>query len=61
MRSNCQFILADMRGKHETRPVKVPEYVTFSVREHIESFPKIESHYCRKDYLERIFRRRIKH
>ena len=39
---------SDMRGKHE--PVnKTPADTLQFVRSHIESFPKVESHYCRKN------------
>lgn len=55
-KSTDGFIENDLRGKHETRPKRIPESVTERVRQHIESFPKVESHYCRqtttKEYLE---------
>ena len=48
--------LSDERGKHHNRPFKVPEEAKNLVREHINMYPVIESHYCRKDtkrkYLE---------
>lgn len=39
----------DKRGTHTNRPHKTPEQVTSSVIQHIQSFPAVESHYCRKD------------
>ena len=51
-----QFITSDMRGKHTTRSNKILAAVDNSIHEHINLFPKVESHYCRqsssKDYLE---------
>ncbi|KAJ8684492.1 hypothetical protein QAD02_020284 [Eretmocerus hayati] len=50
-------ISSDKRGRHtENRPHRVPESVKDSARAHIESFPTMESHYCRegtaKNYLD---------
>ena len=46
----------DYRGKHDNRPNSYPDEMLNEVRQHIESFPVMESHYCRKDtkkkYLE---------
>lgn len=46
----------DERGKHLNRPFRVPDASKNVVREHIGSFPVMESHYCRKNtakkYLE---------
>lgn len=46
----------DERGKHLNRPFKVPDMLKNTAREHISSFPVIDSHYCRenttKKYLE---------
>ena len=46
----------DNRGKHHNRPFEVTERMKDIAREHIKSFPVMESHYCRKDskknYLE---------
>ena len=39
----------DSRGKHETRPNKTTEMQKMYVRQHINSFEKVESHYCRRD------------
>lgn len=48
--------LIDKRGTSEKRPRAVEEDKTESVKEHINSFPSVESHYVRKDsnrkYLE---------
>lgn len=54
--SNKGISSPDKRGRHVLRPNKTTiEQVNF-VKSHINSFPKIESHYCRKDtnkdYLE---------
>ncbi|KAJ8666483.1 hypothetical protein QAD02_008145 [Eretmocerus hayati] len=50
-------ISSDKRGRHtENRPHRVPESVKDTARAHIESFPTMESHYCRegtaKNYLD---------
>lgn len=54
--SETLVIGTDERGKHFNRPFKVPESLKNVVREHIRSFPVIDSHYCRenttKKYLE---------
>ena len=46
----------DQRGKHENRPNRVPAAVIDDIKSHINSFPRFESHYCRKsstkEYLE---------
>lgn len=39
---------SDKRGKHKNQK-KIPEEVLSSVRSHINSIPRIESHYIRKD------------
>ena len=59
--NNGKFIsqAVDMRGKHHNRPQKVSDFLLNAVREHIRSFPTVESHYVRKDserqYLEEGF------
>ena len=41
------FSFTDKRGKHcSANPI--PDEITNSVKEHIKSFPTMESHYCRK-------------
>lgn len=40
---------SDGRGKHNNRPRKTSTEQLEAVRAHINSFPCIESHYCRKD------------
>lgn len=42
------FTPTDNRGKHDNRK-KIPEEVLKSVRSHINSIPRIESHYLRRD------------
>lgn len=46
----------DQRGKHKNRPNKIPDEIVSDIKQHIESFPRVESHYCRKssnkEYLE---------
>lgn len=46
----------DKRGKHDNRPSRYPEEVTQSVRDHINMFPRIHSHYTRerskREYVE---------
>ncbi|MEW8545667.1 MAG: hypothetical protein AB2693_19270 [Candidatus Thiodiazotropha sp.] len=39
----------DGRGKHLSRPTKTSEEQLDSIKAHINSFPCVESHYCRKD------------
>ena len=39
----------DNMGKHATRPNKTSEEQLNSVREHINSYQRVESHYCRHD------------
>lgn len=45
---------SDKRGKHPKRTV--PEHIRKSIKSHIDSFPRMPSHYCRaqtrKEYLE---------
>lgn len=38
----------DSRGKHRTRPNRMTEEQKQKVKQHIESFKTVESHYCRK-------------
>lgn len=49
-------IVMDKRGMSKTRPRAIDEAVTASVMEHINMFPRVDSHYIRKDscreYLE---------
>lgn len=50
------IVQSDRRGKHALRPNSLPASTRENVRQHIRSFPRIESHYLRKDtsreYLE---------
>lgn len=39
----------DKRGKHKNRPHSISLQKKQFVREHIKSFPTVDSHYCRKD------------
>jgi hypothetical protein len=41
----------DKRGRHENRYNKTPEIQIGHVKSHIKSFPKVDSHYCRKHSL----------
>lgn len=41
-------VAGDMRGKHGNH-FKVPDAVKDGIRRHIESIPRIESHYCRSN------------
>lgn len=49
-------IASDMRGKHFSRPHVIQEHIKNHIKEHISSFPVVESHYIRQDskreYLE---------
>lgn len=53
---NSVTILPDSRGRHTTRPHKISDELKNNVREHINNFPVVESHYNRentkKQYLE---------
>ncbi|XP_060554953.1 uncharacterized protein LOC132715878 [Ruditapes philippinarum] len=46
----------DQRGRHKNRPNKIPHDIVTDIKQHIASFPRVESHYCRKssnkEYLE---------
>lgn len=48
--------LIDKRGTSSKRPRAIDERITEGVKEHINMFPKVESHFCRRDsareYLE---------
>ena len=54
--NSTNVILPDNRGKHYNRPFALTEEVNNTVRSHINSFPVMESHYCRdctkRRYLE---------
>ena len=45
----------DYRGKHTSRPKKVPEEMCQKVREHIMSFPTRQSHYSRHKNSNRLY------
>ncbi|XP_072400529.1 uncharacterized protein [Diabrotica undecimpunctata] len=45
----------DMRGRHETRPNKIPDQIIKSIEDHINSFPRRKSHYSRNDNLNRRY------
>lgn len=51
-----QSIESDNRGKHTNKPKKLSDDVLNSVREHINLFERVESHYCRssssREYLD---------
>ena len=40
------IINSDERGKHKMRPHKVPEKFKQAARDHLSSFPVMDSHYC---------------
>lgn len=42
-----KIIQGDKRGTHNNRPSKITEETHDSVTQHINSFPHVESHYCR--------------
>ena len=50
-------INSDERGKHKIRPHRVPEKFKQVARDHLASFPVMDSHYCRENtsrkYLEK--------
>lgn len=39
----------DKRGRHKLKRRRLPLELVVSVKDHIKSFPLVESHYCRKD------------
>ncbi|XP_025192024.1 LOW QUALITY PROTEIN: uncharacterized protein LOC112592227 [Melanaphis sacchari] len=41
----------DLRGKHLKRPNKISNDIIFKIDAHINSFPKVQSHYSRSDNL----------
>ncbi|KAJ8879329.1 hypothetical protein PR048_019937 [Dryococelus australis] len=41
------LIEEDLRGKHKNKK-KIAETIVQDIRDHINSFPRIDSHYCRK-------------
>ena len=45
----------DNRGKHDNRPNRTESSIMDDVRNHINSFPKYESHYSRKDNIGRKY------
>ncbi|WAR18439.1 hypothetical protein MAR_000277 [Mya arenaria] len=47
--STTGFCQDDKRGRHTNRPNRISPAKVNMVRLHIESFPTMESHYCRKD------------
>ena len=51
-----QVNIYDQRGQHDSRPQRYLESVREKAKEHIASFPTMESHYCRENstrkYLE---------
>ncbi|XP_052221583.1 uncharacterized protein LOC127838063 isoform X1 [Dreissena polymorpha] len=55
-RSATDITSPDKRGKHAKRVNAIPRIVIEDIKAHIESFPRVESHYCRastsKEYLE---------
>ncbi|VEN39635.1 unnamed protein product, partial [Callosobruchus maculatus] len=54
--SEVGTVTPDKRGVHNNRPNKISNDVKMSIKQHIEMFPTVESHYCRarttKRYLE---------
>lgn len=42
-------IEGDQRGVHTNRPFKCPEEIKNKARDHINSFPVMDSHYCREN------------
>lgn len=45
----------DMRGKHNTRPNKYSDELIYSVKTHIESIPKYQSHYSRAKNIDKLY------
>lgn len=43
-----EVIQDDQRGKHHNNPFKVPDQNLAAVLQHIDSYPIMESHYCRE-------------
>lgn len=61
-RSEATVLSPDKRGKHPPGR-KLPEEIRESIEEHINSFPTVPAHWCRKDtgkvYLESILNKEI--
>ena len=49
-----KVVMSDKRGKHHNRPLALTEDQKNRVRDHINCFPTMESHYCRET-TERLF------
>jgi hypothetical protein len=45
---NKALVPVDMRGKHDTRPNRIPADVVAQIDDHIKSFPRESSHYSLK-------------
>lgn len=45
----------DIRGKHTNRPSKISDEILFQIKTHIQSFPRLISHYNRHDNNEKRF------
>ena len=45
----------DSRGKHDNRPNRTPSDVVDCVKMHIRSFPTYQSHYSRRDNINRVY------
>lgn len=45
----------DLRGKHANRPSKISDQILFQIKTHIQSFPRLISHYSRHDNNEKRF------
>ncbi|KAJ4438217.1 hypothetical protein ANN_14156 [Periplaneta americana] len=53
--NNAVTLKPEGRGKHKTRLNQVAEETVKMVHDHIPSFPTRESHYIRKDNVQRIY------
>lgn len=51
----CRMAQDDLRGTHQNRPFKLPENVITSVKNHIDSFPVMDSHYCHAETNRKYF------
>ena len=50
-----ELIPSDASGTHKNRPHGIPEEVQQQIREHIQSFPRRQSHYSRADNQKREY------
>jgi len=53
--NGCSVPPSDGRGKHDNRPNRTPFDVVECVKTHVASFPTYQSHYSRRDNINRVY------